>query len=115
MLRNAARGVFVTSYFILLIIFLAASATPSLNPSRWWWVGFTGLIYPYILLVVTILTLIMIFYRPRVAILGIIALLFSYEDIGALVAFRLPAKFNIQKDPDHFRLTEYFVVPGILV
>ncbi len=109
MLRNAARGVFVTSYFILLIIFLAASATPSLNPSRWWWVGFTGLIYPYILMVVTMLTLFMIFYRPRVAILGIIALLFSYEDIGALVAFRMSAKFNIQKDPGHFRLMTWNV------
>jgi endonuclease/exonuclease/phosphatase family metal-dependent hydrolase len=109
MLLKAARGVFVSSYFILLIIFLAASATPSLNPSRWWWVGFTGLVYPYILLVVTIFTVVMIFYRPWISLPGIMALLISYEDIGALIAFRMPSEFRMEKDANHFRLMTWNV------
>jgi hypothetical protein len=47
MLRKAARGVFVSSYIILVILFLAASAATALNPSEYWWVGFNGLIYPF--------------------------------------------------------------------
>ena len=109
MLRKAARGVLVSSYLILLIVFLAASATPSLNPSRWWWVGFTGLVFPFLLLAVVIFTSFMIFYKFRVSLLGIIALIFSYQDISALIAFHMPAEFRFQKDPGHFRLMTWNV------
>ena len=109
MLRKAAKGILVSSYFILLVIFLAASFTPSLNPSRWWWVGFTGLIFPYILLAVIIFTIVMIFYRPRICLFGLIALLFSHEDISALIAFHWPKAFQMEKKPSHFRLMTWNV------
>jgi endonuclease/exonuclease/phosphatase family metal-dependent hydrolase len=109
MLRKAAKGILVSSYFILLVIFLAASFTPSLNPSRWWWVGFTGLIFPYILLAVIIFTIVMLFYRPRISLFGIIALLFSLQDISALIAFHWPKAFQMEKKASHFRLMTWNV------
>ena len=109
MLRKAARGVFVSSYFILLIIYLAASATPSLNPSRWWWVGFTGLIFPYILLLVVLITILFLFYRPRLSLYGIIALMLSYKDIRALVAIRVPHEFVLNKKQGFLRVMTWNV------
>ncbi len=109
MLRKAAKGILVLSYIILLVIFLAASATPSLNPAKWWWVGFVGLIFPYLLLAVFLFTVFMLFYRPRISMLGIIALIFSYQDIAVLIAFHLPNQFIIEKKPDHFRLMTWNV------
>jgi endonuclease/exonuclease/phosphatase family metal-dependent hydrolase len=109
MLRKAAKGILVSSYFILVVIFLAASFTPSLNPSKWWWVGFTGLAYPYILLAVAIFTIVMIFYRPRMSIVGLLALLISYQDISALFAFHWPKTFRLEKKPSQFRLMTWNV------
>lgn len=109
MLRKAAKSILVSSYFILLVILLAASVTPSLNPARWWWVGFTGLVYPYILLAVIIFTLIMLFYRPLISLFGVIVFLLCYQDTSALIAFRMPEKFRIEKSPESFRLMTWNV------
>ncbi len=109
MLRKAARGVFVSSYIILILIFLAASAAPSLNPTQWWWVGFIGLTYPFILLTLVIATIAMLFYKPKLSIAGILAIIVSYQDVNALVAFNMPREFKIEKDSGQTRIMTWNV------
>ena len=104
MLRKAAWGVFVSSYFILVIVFLAASAATALNPSDYWWVGFNGLIYPFILLAVFLMTALMLFYRPLFSLFGILAMIMSYQDIGALIAFNRSTEFKSAKQVNNIRV-----------
>jgi hypothetical protein len=46
----------------------------------------------------------MLFYRPRLSLLGILALILSYQDIGALIAFNRSAEFKTEKQVNHIRV-----------
>jgi endonuclease/exonuclease/phosphatase family metal-dependent hydrolase len=104
MLRKAAGNFFIFNYAIVIIIYLAAAVTPYLNPAYWWFVGFFGLIYPYLLLILVVMTICSFLIRPKWAIAGIIALAVSFTNIATLFALNLPKDFETQKQTGKLRV-----------
>lgn len=109
MLRKAAGNFFITGYILLVVLFLAASFTVYINPAHWWHVGFLGLLFPYLLFLLAGMTLFCLFIRSRVAIVGIIAILLSYNNVKALAAFRPDKEFRETKDRGHLRVMTWNV------
>ena len=48
--RRAFKSVFLTITVVLSVLFLFACLTPYINPAVWWFNGFTGLLVPYLIL-----------------------------------------------------------------
>jgi endonuclease/exonuclease/phosphatase family metal-dependent hydrolase len=109
MLRKAAGNIFLLGYFTVIILFLAASFTTYVSPANWWHVGFIGLLFPYLLFVLIVFTLICFFIKIRFAIFGLIALGVSYKHINAVVALRPPAEFQLNKKREHVRVMTWNV------
>ncbi|HLO83161.1 MAG TPA: endonuclease/exonuclease/phosphatase family protein [Chitinophagaceae bacterium] len=109
MLRKAAGNFFLLGYITATVLFLVASLTTYVNPANWWHVGFVGLLFPYLLLVLIVLTVICLFIRPRFALIGLLVLLFSYKNIGTLFSIGSTAAFVMQKDKDHVRVMTWNV------
>jgi endonuclease/exonuclease/phosphatase family metal-dependent hydrolase len=109
MLRRAAGNFFLLGYIIATVLFLVASLTTSVNPANWWHVGFIGLLFPYLLLVVIVLTIICFFFRPKFALIGIMAILLSYNNIGNLFAIGPAKEFAMVKDGEHIRVMTWNV------
>lgn len=110
MLVKAAGKFFTFSYIIVLCIFLAASITPYLNPSSWWFVGFAGLLFPYLFLTLLVMTVFCVMFRKRrLAWLGLVAIIISIPKTGVLFALNYAGNFKAQKDSAAVRLMSWNV------
>jgi endonuclease/exonuclease/phosphatase family metal-dependent hydrolase len=109
MLRKAAGNFFLLGYIIATVLFLVASLTTFVNPANWWHVGFVGLLFPYLLLVLIVLTVICIFIRPRFALIGILVILFSYKNISPLFSIGSTRSFVMLKEKEHVRIMTWNV------
>jgi endonuclease/exonuclease/phosphatase family metal-dependent hydrolase len=110
MLRKVAGSFFLTGYIITLLLYLATSLATHLNPASYWYVGFAGLIFPYMLLAVLILTIAALFIRARYAFFGALALFFSYQNIDNLFSFRGVGKeFVVKKAAGNVRIMTWNV------
>jgi endonuclease/exonuclease/phosphatase family metal-dependent hydrolase len=109
MLRRAAGNLFLLGYIMATVLFLVASLTTYVNPANWWHVGFVGLLFPYLLLVLIVLTTICIFFRPKIALIGILAILLSYKNIDSLFAIAPAKEFVMMKESKHVRVMTWNV------
>jgi endonuclease/exonuclease/phosphatase family metal-dependent hydrolase len=110
MLVKAAGRFFSITYTALLCVFLAASVTPYLHPASWWFVGFTGLIFPYLFLALLIMMLFcVLFKRTRLAIAGLIAIVISIPSIGLIIGLHFSGSFTPTKDSTTLRVMSWNV------
>lgn len=105
---------FTKRFFLILnicfcVVFLLACLVPLLNPSTWWFMGFLGLILPYLALILILWVLFWWFVRPKYSWLPIVALLIGYKQIGVFFAMNAPAAFEMKKDPEALRIANWNV------
>lgn len=108
--RIITRRVFIYANVVLVFFFLLSCLVPFLNPQKWWLIGFLGLAFP-ILLVLVILFLFgwLIILKPRRALISGIALLFSIKNISVFFAFHATGAFNYKKEPGVLRVATWNV------
>ena len=107
--RRAFKFFFVTLNIIVVIFFLLACLCPYLNPAEWWVIGFMGLLFPYLTLVLLLLIIFWFIVKPRIAWISIITLVIGYQQIS--VAFgRHPARVFVKnKEVNTFRIINWNV------
>lgn len=104
------RRFFIYSNFVVVFFFLLACLVPYLNPQSWWFIGFLGLGFPFLLLLVILFGLAwLVILKPRYALISGIALLFGIKSISVLIAFHKKTAFNYKKDPAHIRVVSWNV------
>lgn len=97
MLRKFLRRFFITLYILLLILFLSACLSPFLNPSDWWFFGFLGLIFPYLLILLVVSGICWLFIKPRLGIAALICMLIGWKSVSAVFAFHFMNSFDKEK------------------
>lgn len=107
MFRKLTSGFLLGANILLIILFLFSCITPYLHPGKWWFTGFMGLVFPYLLGALLLFTLFWLVVSPRKSLYSIIALLLGYGNISSLVAFRLPQEFPRQKDSTVLRVMDW--------
>jgi endonuclease/exonuclease/phosphatase family metal-dependent hydrolase len=107
MFRKLTSGFFLGANILLIILFLFSCITPYLHPGKWWFTGFMGLVFPYLLAALLLFTIFWLVVHPRKSIYSIVALLLGYGNISSLVAFRLPQEFPRQKDSSVIRVMDW--------
>lgn len=108
-MKNSPKHFLLIAHNIIAILFLFATILPAFHPSEWKFTGFAGLLYPYLLLLLTISSLFMVRIVPTVAIITGIVLLVSYKNISELFAFNKPVEFSMQKAPNTIRVLDWNV------
>lgn len=110
MLVKAAGRFFSFTYIALLCVFLAASVTPHLHPASWWFVGFTGLLFPYLLLSLLVMMFFcVLFKKARLAVAGLIAIVISIPSIGLIFGRHFSNDFSPAKDSTALRIMSWNV------
>lgn len=98
---------------LVVLLFLLASITPYLNPTKWWFTGFLGLLFPYILFTVILFALFWLFFNPRLSLYSAIAIVLGLSSIGKLIAMNRKHDFQMEKNNDQLRVmtwnVRYFV------
>jgi endonuclease/exonuclease/phosphatase family metal-dependent hydrolase len=110
----AARIVrrFIKRFFIFLNsivagLFLLSALAPYLNPATWWFMGFLGLMVPYL----AILLIFSIFFwwviKPVLSLIPILALVIGYQQLSVLFAVNRNHNFVEKKDSAHLRIVNW--------
>lgn len=115
MIKRIAGKLWVMLFLIVVAAFLAACLSPFLNPARWWYFGFLGLIFPYLLG----LLLFFLFYwfvkRSKWVFLVLACFTIGWKSIYAAFAVNILSDFEMQKSPDALRVMtwnmRYFIAP----
>lgn len=107
--RKWVRVIFIIIHIAIVFFFLLVSLVPFLDPGTFWFISLLGLFYPYLLAATILCLIISLLSKSKWAILSLVALLVSWQQIGALFAFHPSNKFNINKDESSLRVLSWNV------
>lgn len=105
--RRATKVFFIALNVIISVFFLLGCLSPYINPSRWWLSGFTGLIFPYLLLTQLLFVIFWLFARPRWALLPFLCLLVGWKQISVVFAWHAAAGFTKQRKANSLRIVDW--------
>ncbi len=105
--RRFTKRFFLIFNIIFCVAFLLACLVPLLNPVDWWFMGFLGIVLPYLALILVLWILFWWFIKPKLSLLSIICLLIGYKQIGVLIAMNAPTSFEIKKDENNIRVANW--------
>jgi len=94
---------------LLAIIYLLACLAPYLNPAKWWFISWFGLIFPFLFLLLILSIFFWLFFKPKYALLLLVTLLIGWKSIGVFYAFHISHKFNYEKNADVLRVVTWNV------
>lgn len=97
MFRKLTKRFLIVIYIAVVVAFLTACLTPFLNPSDWWFFGFLGLLFPYLLIVLVIFSAFWFFAKSRLSWLGIVSLIIGWKGIMVVFAFHPGNSFQKEK------------------
>ena len=108
-LRTFFLRFFIIISFILAAVFLLACLAPYLDPIKWWFISWLGLIFPLLLALLLISIFFWLFFKPRYSLLFLIVLLMGWKSISVFYAFHFSREFNYKKPADVLRVVTWNV------
>jgi endonuclease/exonuclease/phosphatase family metal-dependent hydrolase len=108
-LRSITKKFFILCTVITAVLFLVACLSAYLNPATWWPIGFLGLMVPYLVVLLIFAVFFWLIVRAKYALLPLVALAIGYNQIRALFAFNMKAKFVAAKPANSIRIITWNV------
>ncbi len=107
--RRAAKSVLLVINGVVTVLFLIACLSPYLNPARWWLIGFTGLIVPYLVLLLVLLIVCWLIAKPVFALIPLVTLAIGWQQLYVLFAWHGGAPFVKHKHDADWRIVDWNV------
>ncbi len=107
--RTFTRKLLIAMNILLAIIYLLACLAPYLNPAKWWFISWFGLIFPFLFLLLILSIFFWLFFKPKYALLLLVTLLIGWKSISVFYAFHISHKFNYEKNADVLRVVTWNV------
>jgi endonuclease/exonuclease/phosphatase family metal-dependent hydrolase len=113
MAKNLGRSIFKTSILILTVIlsiaFLHVCLVPYISSAKFWWVGFAGLVAPFLIVLLIFTIVFWLYAKPKWALMPILVLALGYKQIDAVFAYHFKATFNPEKLENTLRIVDWNV------
>jgi endonuclease/exonuclease/phosphatase family metal-dependent hydrolase len=109
LLRKLTSGFFLGANIVVILLFLLSCITPFLHPGKWWFTGFMGLLFPYLLAVLLFFLIFWLIVHPRKSLFTLFALLLGTGNIRTLIAFGGNRDLPPQKSPGQLRVMNWNV------
>lgn len=107
MLRRTAKNLIIVLNWATIALFLVAALCPLLNPAKWWMIGFAGLMVPYLVVLLLFFILFWLFFKPRIAIFSIIALIIGYKQVNVMFGWRISPAITEKKKEPYLRVVSW--------
>lgn len=104
MLKKIFRKLFATGYVLAIIFFLIACLSPFLNPAQWWFFGFLGLAFPYLLITLIIYLVIFAISKSKWSFVALICFAIGWKSIYASFGFHVGGGFTKTKPTGQLRI-----------
>jgi endonuclease/exonuclease/phosphatase family metal-dependent hydrolase len=99
----------ITLNLIVAVLFLIACLVPYLNPAVWWFMGFLGLAFPYLALLLVFSIIFWWIIKPVVSIIPILTLAVGWKQLSVLFAVHKYETFTEKKDSTRLRIVDWNV------
>jgi len=106
-LRKVTKHFFIILNALIAILFLLSCLAPFLNPSSWWFMGFCGLLFPYLALMLIFTIFFWLVVKPVLSVLSILTLLVGWKQFNVLFATNTNTSFTEKKDSTHIRIINW--------
>lgn len=107
--KKTANRLFITLNIFVVFVYLLVCLVPFIDAGKYWYISILGLVFPLIFLAVLIFLIGWLIMKSKWALLSIVALLLSWQQINALFKFSIPPSFNITKASDNIRVLSWNV------
>jgi endonuclease/exonuclease/phosphatase family metal-dependent hydrolase len=107
--RKITSGFVLGANILVILFFLLSCITPYLHPGKWWFTGFTGLLFPYLLGTLLLFLVFWLIAHPRKSLYTVIALILGFNSIRTLIAFRGSTAFPREKTAGTVRVMNWNV------
>ena len=105
--RRATKTFFISANVVFTLLFLIACLSPYLNPASWWINGFTGLIVPYLALILIFFVVFWLSVKPILVLIPICTLLIGWQQLHVVFALHPGAGFVKHKHDDDLRIIDW--------
>jgi endonuclease/exonuclease/phosphatase family metal-dependent hydrolase len=107
LLRKVTKRFFIFINGFIALFFLLACLVPFLNPSQWWFMGFLGLMFPYLAILLIFSVIFWWVVKPALSIISILTLLAGWKQFAVLFAVNPNTTFTSKKDSSHIRIVDW--------
>lgn len=107
--RKTTKTIIIIINAVVVVLFLIACLTIWLTPTKYWWIGFAGLLVPYLILLLFFSILFWFIVKPGLALISILTLLIGWQQINVFFAFHIKTDFVKAKDKDVIRIVNWNV------
>ena len=107
--RRAAKTILITINAVIVLLFLIACLSPYVNPAHWWMNGFTGLIVPYLVLVLIFFIIFWLFAKPVLALMPLLTLAIGWQQLSVVFAWHPGSGFTKRKHDNVLRVVDWNV------
>ena len=106
-IRKVVKKVFIIITSSIAGLFLLSCLQPFLNPAHWWFMGFLGLMVPYLVFLLVFSVFFWWVIRPVYSLIPILALVIGYQQLSVLFAVNRNYTFIEKKQAGHIRLVDW--------
>lgn len=107
--RKTSKTIIIIINAVVVVVFLLACLTTWLTPTRFWWIGFAGLLVPYLIILLFFSILFWLIVKPKLALISIVTLLIGWQQISVFFALHAKAEFVKTKDKNVIRIVDWNV------
>lgn len=108
-LKRFTKRFFITCNILLVVVYLLTCFIPFLNAGKYWPIAVLGLGFPLMLVLLITFILIWAIVRSRWAFVPLIALILSWQQISAFLAFGMPPSSDNSKPENSLRVLSWNV------
>jgi endonuclease/exonuclease/phosphatase family metal-dependent hydrolase len=105
--RTILKKFFVFLNVFIAFLYLVGCLVPYLNPATWWFMGFFGLMFPYLALLLVFFVFFWLVLKPKYFFIPLLTLLVGYKQISVFFAMNKFQSFEEKKDSTRIRLISW--------
>lgn len=102
-LKSATTGLLLIINIFLAILFIACCFAPQMDPREWWFTGFFGLFFPYLVFLLILFLIGWLFVKPKWALISLVVLVLGVIPISMHFSFKKQDEF-IEKRGEELRV-----------
>jgi endonuclease/exonuclease/phosphatase family metal-dependent hydrolase len=105
--RKTTKTIFIVFNLLVVALFLLACLSPWLNPTKFWWIGFLGILVPYFMIVLIFAIVFWLIAKPKMALISIFTLLLGWQQFFSFFATNTKESFEKIKDSNAIRIVDW--------
>ena len=107
--RRITKSILISINVIASLLFLVTCLSPYISPASWWINGFTGLIFPYLVLTMILFTIFWLLAKPKLVWVPLLTLALGWQQISVVFAWHPGAGFSKRRHDNILRVVNWNV------